>query len=192
MKNYLFILLVIFSACNSKKKTGVPTGEVKTTIDTTIHGDTNHKGNPNPGFSNSDIEQFGDIRLTESYQEIYRKLGQPEHKPIMELWEADGMLHEDWDYKRKGLVLNMISEARKPEQTRNVFSITAKAPCTYKTTRGIGIGSSYAEVTQMYKGMIDESTTDQTMITVGTVYGGILFSFKGDKVETIFLGAAAE
>lgn len=192
MKYFLFILLLISSACGSKKNTDVQTGEVKTGVDSAATTDQKQTVNTSPGITNTDLEQFGEIRLKETSQEIYSKLGQPEQKPIVEMWEADGLLHEDWDYKKKGLVLNMISEARRPEQTRNVFSITAKTPCMYKTTRGIGIGSTYAEVREKYKGMIDESTTDNTMITVGTVYGGILFSFKDDKVETIFLGAAAE
>jgi hypothetical protein len=102
------------------------------------------------------------------------------------------LLHEDWDYKTKGLVLNMSAEPTNVEGSKKVFSITAKTPCILRTTRNIGIGSSYAEVREAYKGFIDESSSDLTLITVGSVYGGILFSFKDEKVETIFFGAAAE
>jgi hypothetical protein len=54
------------------------------------------------------------------------------------------------------------------------------------------IGSSYAEVQEAYKKDIDPEATDKTQITVGSVYGGIIFSFKNDKAEKIFLGAEAE
>jgi hypothetical protein len=56
----------------------------------------------------------------------------------------------------------------------------------------MGMGSSYAEVETAYKKDIDPEATDKTQITVGSVYGGIIFSFRNDKVSRIFLGAEAE
>ena len=43
--------------------------------------------------------------------------------------------------------------------------------------------SMYKEVMAAYENDIDKSFTDKATITVGSVYGGIIFSFKNDKVE---------
>lgn len=107
-------------------------------------------------------------------------------------WAADGLLHEDWGWKSSGLVLNMSSDKTNIDSTLSIYSITAIAPCFFKTKAGIGIGSSYAEVQAAYKKDIDPEATDKTQITVGSVYGRIIFSFKNDKVNKIFLGAEAE
>ena len=68
------------------------------------------------------------------------------------------------------------------------------SPCTLKTSRGIGIGSSKEVVLQEYKDEVqlglDEGESDK--IIVGTVYGGIIFTLDGDSVISIYIGASAE
>jgi hypothetical protein len=57
----------------------------------------------------------------------------------------------------------------------------------------MGIGSTYKEVMAAYEKMIDQTNTDNKTITAGSVYGGIIFTFgKEEKVERVFVGAAAE
>ncbi|HEX9060384.1 MAG TPA: hypothetical protein VF941_09410 [Clostridia bacterium] len=81
--------------------------------------------------------------------------------------------------KGKGQSLNMIN---------------ARYPCGLKTKQCIGIGSTKEEVISAYKNLInqEEFNRDNNRIVIGTVYGGIIFSFDNNKVSKVFIGAAAE
>ncbi|MBL7747924.1 MAG: hypothetical protein JNM19_10880 [Chitinophagaceae bacterium] len=184
----LFILLAGVFACKSKTKSGPLPGIPGANKDS-ISAQADSAGTTTAG--KIDIESFGDIKLGQHYRETVKALGNPGSKSKAVEWGADGLLHEDWTWPGKGLTLNLSSETGKVESSLSVFSITAKSPCTFKTKAGVGIGSSYNEVQAAYKGHIDPSSGDTTII-VGSVYGGIIFTFKEDKVSEIFLGAAAE
>jgi len=184
----LFILLAGFFACKSKTKSG-PQPEIPGTNKDSITTQPDTAGTTAAG--KIDIESFGDIKLGQHYSEIIKALGNPGSKSKAVEWGADGLLHEDWTWADKGLTLNLSSEIGKVESSLSVFSVTAKSPCTFKTKAGMGIGSSYEEVQAAYKGHIDPASGDTTII-VGSVYGGIIFTFKEKKVVEIFLGAAAE
>ncbi len=97
---------------------------------------------------------------------------------------------KNWTYSSKGLVLNIAGE--KGSANKTIFSINAKEPCSFKTRANMGIGNTYTEVQEAYKRDIDASATDKEQITVGSIYGGIIFTFKNEKATGVFLGAAAE
>lgn len=191
MKKLIPLLtFAVLISCNSKTKTDVKVEGKQYDWDTTYPAkDT---ASPAPVNNKIDIESFGDIKLGQHYKETVAVLGEPDNKSKAQEWGADGLMHEDWTWKSKGLVLNMSSDKTNRESSLAVFSITATAPCNFKTKAGAGISSLYDEVQNAYKKDIDATATDKTQITVGSVYGGIIFSFKNDKVEKIFLGAAAE
>jgi hypothetical protein len=187
----IFASLIIMAACKSKTKT-TDTGEKKN-MDTVIIAGKDSVSNPaQPDMGKVDLENFGPLKLGQLYSEANKVLGPPDSKSKAIEWAADGLLHEDWTWKSKGLQMNMSSDMANVEGTLAIFSITAEAPCDFKTKAGVGIGSSYAEVEAAYKKDIDPEATDKTQITAGSVYGGIIFSFKNDKVNKIFLGAEAE
>ncbi len=190
MKQLLLLIVVTgFIACKSKTKVEVTPETGKSGKDTIVAPpDTAIT----TGSGKIDIESFGDIKLGQHYSETIKALGKPDSKSKAVEWGADGLLHEDWTWTGKGLSLNMSSDKANVETSLSLFSITAKSPCSFKTRAGVGIGSSYAEVQNAYKRDIDATATDKTQITVGSVYGGIIFTFKEDKVTTVFLGAAAE
>ncbi len=194
MKNYLLLLAIILvTACNSKSKTDEKTTDEKTNPDTAIQKPADTAvTTPPPPSGKIDIESFGDLKLGQHHAEVTSILGAPGSKSNAMEWGADGLMHNNWIYKAKGIELGMSAEKGNEEKTRTIFSMTATAPCAYKTKAGMGIGSSYAEVQAAYKRDIDPEATDKTQITVGSVYGGIIFSFKNDKVEKIFIGAEAE
>jgi hypothetical protein len=76
---------------------------------------------------------------------------------------------------------------------KTVFSLTASAGCQLATARGIKIGSPEASVRKVYAKERDkEQTPDGATFVAGSVYGGVIFSFKEGKVSQIFIGAAAE
>ena len=190
MKRYLLtgtVVLFILSCKSSKEEKSQPDARKDSTI--TITTDSTQKTTPSAG--KIDIESLGDIKLGQPATSLIKVLGEPDNKTKAIEWEADGLLHEDWTWKSKGLIINMSSEIN-DASTLQVFSIKAKAPCTFKTKASIGIGSSYAEVQEAYKKDINAEESNKEQVTVGSIYGGIIFTFRNDKVESVFLGAAAE
>jgi hypothetical protein len=189
MRNLFIVFLLIYCSCNSNetpatKSTGRDTdysfGPLKDTIPV------------NTATSKIDIESFGPLKLGMPFKELVAAIGHPGSKAEPVDWAADGLVHQDWTYPALGLVINVSFEKDALIQTGKLFTITARAPCNYKTAAGLSMGSSYAEVEAAYKKDIEPEATDKTQITVGSVYGGIIFSFKNDKAEKIFLGAEAE
>ena len=136
-------------------------------------------------------ESLGKITLQLKADPLITSIGKPEGKGKDVMWEAIGEWVQEWRYPAQGLKLNMGSE--KQGGTKSVQSITATAPCKLATKKGIKIGSSIAEVTKAYKDVQDkeESVPGKTFVA-GSVYGGVIFTFKDGAVVQIFVGAAAE
>ena len=195
MRQYVILAgLILMAACKSGKKENTE-GDIKKDSNTVVQAKTDTNTvltAPNDKPGKIDIVSFGPIRLGQPYSEFLKILGPPDAKTKAIEWGADGLLHEDWTWKSKGLVLNLSSDKINKDSTLSIFTITATAPCDFKTKANMGMGSSYAEVETAYKKDIDPEATDKTQITVGSVYGGIIFSFRNDKVSRIFLGAEAE
>jgi hypothetical protein len=126
-----------------------------------------------------------------SGDDVIKIWGEPESKSEAIEWGADGLEHQEWFYKSKGIELGLI---RNDENEQIVFSISLQSPCTLKTSRGIGIGSTKEEVWKAYEHEInpEENNMDSSDVVVGSVYGGIILNFENDLVTSIFIGAAAE
>jgi hypothetical protein len=111
-------------------------------------------------------------------------------------WEAIGEAVQEWDFPDSGLTVNMISE--KIGTAKTVFTITLKAPSKLKTDMGISIGSTKDDVVKAYADFNTEKdelkilSDERNAHLVGSIYGGMIFTFQDDKVTEIFLGAAAE
>jgi hypothetical protein len=192
MKHFLFpAILILLVSCNSAKNDDTGT-DIKNDSSANVTAPPDTTATTDLPSGKIDIESFGDIKLGQLHTETLRTLGEPASKTKAVEWGADGLMHEDWAWKDKGLELNMSSDKNNVPGTLAIFSITAKAPCTFKTKAGVGIGSSYAEVQEAYKRDIKPEENSKEQIVVGSVYGGIIFTFKNERVESIFLGAAAE
>ena len=186
MKQYLIIAGIVgMTSCKSGEKEKQDLTVKNDSITTTAPPATTPIGK-------IDIESFGAIKIGQPHVKTIEALGEPDNKSAAVEWGADGLMHEDWTYKAKGLKLDMTSAKGSSDGIKYVSSITANAKCNYKTRAGMGIGNSYTEVQEAYKRDIDATATDKEQITVGSIYGGIIFTFKNDKVVTVFLGAAAE
>lgn len=192
MKQYFIpAVVLLLTACNSGKNDKQETAAKKDSI--TLKNDSAAVTiQPQNEIGKIDIVNFGDIKLGQHYNEITKVLGSPDSRSKPIEWAADGLLHEDWAWAGKGLVLNMSSDKNNVDSSLSISSITAIAPCAFKTKAGMGIGSSYAEVQEAYKNDIDTYVTNKEQITVGSVYDGIIFTFKDTKVSKIFLGSSAE
>jgi len=137
-----------------------------------------------------DTNRIGNLYLGMKGKEVITILGEPSSKSKAEGWGADGLVHQDWNFSGKGIALNLSQEDKNKEM--EVFSIMVTAPYKEQTDQKIGIGSLYNDVMKAYEKHIDKTASDATMIIVGSVYGGMIFNFKSNKVEKIFIGAAAE
>ena len=185
IKPIIIIILATLTACNTgEKKDSSTTG----TADSTS---TSQPGSVKTNTGKIDIERFGDLKIGQDSKEVISIIGQPENKSVPIEWGADGLMHEDWTYASKGLILNLTSEKNTSDK-KTIFSIIATAPCPFKTSAGMGISNTYEEVEKAYNRFIDRETTDQNQVTVGSIYGGIIFTFTNEKVSRVFLGAAAE
>lgn len=136
-------------------------------------------------------EFLGKITLGQKADQLLALLGKPEGKDKDTLWEATGEWVQEWRFDAQGLRLNMASEAK--GGAKKVSSITATRPSKLATARGIQIGSSEAEVRKAYQNVEDkeQSIVGETFVA-GSIYGGVIFTFKEGKVVSIFIGAAAE
>jgi hypothetical protein len=104
---------------------------------------------------------------------------------------ADGNYAQDWHYPEKGIDVSMSGE--KKTGRKRIVSVTASAPCTLATRKGIKIGSAESAVRKAYTMFADrEARAEPGTYVVGSIYGGIIFNFEKGKVSRIFFGAAAE
>lgn len=139
------------------------------------------------GFELLKSESIGDLKIGLTGLKTIELIGEPAERSKAEKWEADGEVHQNWLYSNEGITLEMIGEG---EQIINSISIIA--PCNFKTKKQIGIGSSKDEVLKAYNVAIDRSAGESDNITVGTVYGGLMFNFENGKVNSVFIGSSAE
>lgn len=192
MKIYLAALSLAFiiASCNNSKPKE-DTNPVVNIDSAAIVQDTGAYTAPiDSMIKEGDFGGAGDLLLGLSQSKTIELLGQPESKSKAEQWDADGLIHQDWFYKSKGIELNMESEKLNGEQ--KIFSVTITQPCTFKTKKNMGIGSTYNEVMAAYEKEIDKSASDKSVIVIGSVYGGIIINFENDKAVKLFFGAAAE
>ncbi len=136
-------------------------------------------------------EPFGKLVLGQRSDALVKLLGDPGSKGKDTLWEAIGEWVQDWNYPASGLKLGMASAKKNGAKT--LLSITATKACTLATARGIKIGSAEAAVRKAYAKEEDKDASHAGKAFVaGSVYGGVIFTFKDGKVTEIFIGAAAE
>jgi hypothetical protein len=136
-------------------------------------------------------ESIGFLQYGVAAEMVSDELGAPEFISELEMWGADGEYHQRWEYDSLGIQLDMVGD----EGAQTVNNITIVEPCDFVTSRDVGIGSTLEMVEEAYAAEIDpevqEFASDNTII-VGDMYSGIEFTFAGDEVVAIFIGAMAE
>jgi len=136
-------------------------------------------------------EQVGKLHLGLSEKEVKQLIpGQPT-RGKEQLQGADGAYHQEWKYPAAGITLDMVSE--KKEGLKTISAITITSPSTLKTQRGIGIGSTEAEVNEAYGRFRNAGDSEHfNCFIAGSIFGGVMFNFQQGKVSQIFIGAGAE
>ena len=136
-------------------------------------------------------ESLGSLRLGLPEKAVLKLLGPPAKRGALVLQEADGNYVQDWDYPDKGIDLWM-SAGEKKSGVKTIAAITASAPCTFATRKGIKIGDAESAARKAYAEHVDRESSADRALVVGSIYGGIIFNFTKGKVSSIFFGAAAE
>ncbi len=143
---------------------------------------------------------IGGIRIGAPERDVFKLAAQNGFGSIQkgedEIWEAFGQAVQTWTFPQAGISFEMISDEIGGE--KSVFSITMTKSSTLSTRAGISIGASKAEVLAAYRAY--ESTNeeqdgffgDQDVHLVGSLYGGMIFTFENGQLSEVFLGAAAE
>lgn len=136
-------------------------------------------------------ERIGDLRIDLPETMVKKTIRCPLKREADTLWGADGMYHQTWVFVGCGVSLDMASD--KKGGRKSIASITLIPPSTLSTTRNIRIGSSRQEVMHAYRREWNKEDSDPTgSFVAGSIYGGVIFNFEKNKVNRIFLGAAAE
>ena len=142
-------------------------------------------------FADVTEEPFGKLALDQPAAKVLEILGKPKAKGKDTLWAATGDWVQEWSYPSLGLELAMASG--KESGPKRLLSITVTKGCTFATKRGISIGSTEAAVKKAYAKERDaEQSESGKSFVAGSIYGGVIFTFKTGLVTDIFIGAAAE
>ena len=150
-------------------------------------------------LSGDDLEEFSLIR-SESFGGLKLDMTIQEFEPLLPctvvkgepiLWAGIGEIMQEWNYSDCGVKLQLSTVD--PETPQIISSIIVRPPSEMETSRGIHIGSTEQEVTEAYADYLDEdySVSGDTLVA-GSIYGGLVFTFKDNLVESMFLGAGAE
>lgn len=188
----LMLTLLFSSACNDeeiiKEKASSPPKSQNTVKGNEIEKNTNNDKTEVDAIDIMDDEVLGDFGIGMTDENVITELDECHNKGNLEVWGADGLKHQQWDYKDDGISLGMVGE----EGNQVVDSIYATSPFRGRTKKGIRIGSTRDEVLKAYKEYINTEDTDDNTIVVGFIYRGIIFEIDEGVVASIFIGAAAE
>ena len=135
-------------------------------------------------------EAIGGIHMEMTDKEVVAVLGQPSKKGKAIEEGATGETVAQWEWKKAGINV-LFTDANK---TPKVRGIGLSDPSALKTKKGVGIGSSRAELDTAYGAGQMKSTDDgaDASYSVGNHYYGLVFSFEGGKVKSAYWGTLAE
>lgn len=146
-----------------------------------------------PALNNSNLleqESIGGIRINMPFKTAAGQFTGWELKPVA-LWGADGYYHQSRYLKAKDLELDVYaSDSLLTEPL--VHSVTIGEGSDLKTSRNMGIGSTAAQIREAYGALINSEESKDSVLVVGSIYGGLIFNLRDGKAVQIFLGAAAE
>ena len=138
----------------------------------------------------SATEHLGALRLKLPEAEAKQAVSCPMTPGKEQKWEADGAWHQEWHFAC-GVDLGMVSDKKGGKKT--VQTIKVSGASALKTSRGVGLGASEQEVSKAYaKEFSKDESKMPDLFVAGSLYGGVMFTFKEHRVSEIFVGAAAE
>lgn len=138
----------------------------------------------------SATEHLGPLRLNLPETDAKKAIACPMTAGKERRWEADGAYHQEWHFAC-GVDLGMVSERKGGKKTVQTIKVSGES--ALKTSRGIGLGASEQDVSKAYaKEWSKDESKMPDLFVAGSLYGGVMFTFKEHRVSEIFIGAAAE
>lgn len=133
---------------------------------------------------------FGGLEAGLAISALEERLGTPEKVgETIEEGATGDVIHER-TYPAAGVVVTAVKAADHGQVVRD---FTLSAPFAEKSARGVGIGSSEAEVLAAYADCLEGfSTVPGEKAVAGSVFGGVFFYFEDGVVTSIYVGAGAE
>ena len=205
---FALMLVAASSACGSKKDaTGevpVPTGSAAPTVK--VPSDAAPVAPPPPVAVGSaaavgsgsaatgaatDVATgdnfIGPLKLGTTGKAALAALGKPGSQTKPQEMAATGETVSDWSWPDRGVVLTMSGT----QGQEAVSIIVVRAPSAFKTSKGIGVGSTRDEVVAAY-GQKAKGGKGDAPINLGDAYDPTVFTFKDGKVTEISRGGGAE
>jgi len=140
-----------------------------------------------PDFSFYDGEAIGPLHVKMTDKELIAVLGKPRSRQKPSEEGATGEWVGSWTWA--GASALVVSDTRNGPRTARDVSVIA--PSTYATKRGIHLGSTRPDVERVYPRSPEDQQQDPDSYVVGSVYGGLLFTFAHDRVTSISIGVFA-
>lgn len=131
-------------------------------------------------------EPVGALKLGSTKSLIGQVLGKPTSKTPIELEGATGLYYTKWEFAKQGITLDLTAPTKTGEL--KIASIYMTAPSEHKTKRGIGIGSTRAEVEKAYADVKTDEVIEDGRFIAGSSNEGVDFYFHDDKVSAISVG----
>jgi hypothetical protein len=134
-------------------------------------------------------ERLGPLRIGMAAEAVRSALGPPASSDGPAPDQVQGGFTWTWRYPERGVELSLWAETR--SEPPSVGAIKLREGSSLRTRFGIGVGSSGAEVERAYRACWAPESTEEQRVA-GSVYGGVVFTMKGNQVAELFVGASAE
>lgn len=142
-------------------------------------------------------ETFDGLAVGMDADAVLLLVGPPDEKGTPAEMAATGMFEADWRWSSRGLTARMGAPSADAEPS--VSGIEIAGSSKLRTSRGLGLGATRAEVESLYQDALgkgrqpDEPNPDnERLLVLGSIYGGTFFRFENGKLVSIYVGAGAE
>lgn len=138
------------------------------------------------GFSIGWLEQGTSASI------MLEKLGEPDQKGARVKDATSGEIYEPWVWEAAGVRADMLALTM-ASPVLHAEHFTVMTPYDGKTPKGIGIGSTEADVLAAYEGSFDPHfSVPGTWLVAGSTSRGIFFDIKDGRVTKIFIGSITD